>query len=197
MRRLLSAVLGVSLCACGSESTKPSTTESAAQPATSHAPTVALCTNDERGWAISYPEGWHTNPTIAAYSECSFFDPEEITRADLAQLTDSLRQNPPDFRPAIWATRFLPGQRYALGGEQQNFEEITVAGHDAARWEERGVPGAIMRQGERAYVYRLFLDDGAYFMAGTRSFAADDADEYERLRDVLDEMVSTVQLETQ
>ena len=192
IRYLLLVVVSASLSACGAEPTPPPASNDASPDG---ATTTVVCTNEERGFAISYPEGWHTNPVTVTYRACSMFDPEPITAEDLAELSDRGRQDPPDFSPAIWATRFLPGQGYAQGGEKVNQEELTNAGRDAARWEELGVPGGIMPPGHRGYAYRIFLEDGAYFMAWTRSFGPDEIEEYERIKTVLDEMISTVQID--
>jgi len=181
--------LGGLLSGCLSQPVGPSVEPSDSEVSTS--PDMTACVNEEDGYAVSYPSGWHTNPVTETYAPCSYFDPAEVTLAQLDASADRLRPDPHE-RPAISLAVLGGGQGYASGGEQTSFEEIEVAGQPATRFEEVAVPGSIMAPGERAYVVRVSFGAGS-LIARTPSSAASNAEEYDDQKAVLDTIVSTLQ----
>lgn len=138
------------------------------------------CTNQEAGFEVGYPAGWHTDES------CEWFDPEEfeLPRAqDALDIAIHVREEPVSL------------ERATSGGP---FSEVlarrrdTVAGRSAVRMEVRMTEQGLMPEGTRAVHWTIALDGNRSIRASTYSVGGHD---YDRSRMVLDDMVESLELD--
>lgn len=142
----------------------------------------ATCEHPE-GIAVSYPDDWHTNEpgTLPA---CSAFDPQPLDASSDEEFIDSavlMSVQPVDFSTAA--------DPAALPGEVLEESETAVDGHDAVRVETQAADSG---QGERTTRWLVVLDrDRTLSLV---SHEVGNPGDYESNREVMDEMVSLLQL---
>lgn len=142
----------------------------------------ASCEHPE-GIAVSYPDDWHTNEpgTLPA---CSAFDPQPLDASSDEEFIDSavlMSVQPVDFSTAA--------DPAALPGEVLEESETAVDGHDAVRVETEATDSD---EGERTTRWLIVLDRNRTL--SLVSHEVGNAGDYESNREVLDEMVSLLQL---
>lgn len=140
------------------------------------------CPNQEIGFTIEYPAGWHTNPGDAM-PQCSLFDPDPIEIEPATELP---------FDIAV-AMRHETTPLATLTGEQRGRrvllqEDTSVNGRRAARMEIETTEDLLRPAGSRTYGYYVDLED-ATLVAETH-----DVGElaYDRKQRILDAMVATL-----
>lgn len=192
---VLAALLIASACASAANndgSTSPSPDETAAAEAAAPVETAdasgeeqparwASCEHPD-GIVVSYPPEWSVNDA-GMLQACSAFDPEPIDDADTAgefvEAAVLLSVQQIEFGAAA-----DPG---ALAGDVIDRSESMVDGHDAVRIETEG-----SEDGERTT--RWLIVGGRSRTVSLVTHEAGNSDAYGSNRDVLDEMVSRLQL---
>ncbi len=148
---------------------------------------TSRCSNPEIGYSVAYPAEWQTNPGDVM-PECSLFDPAPIEVTPGTEIPFDIavviRRESVPFATIAGEQR---GQREMLR------EETTVAGRPAVRLETENTEALLRPEGARSYRYLLDLG-GETLVAATH-----DAGElpYERKKQILDEMIATLQLTSQ
>lgn len=146
-----------------------------------------LCTNEVRGYAIGYPEDWHTASTGPRYV-CRWFDPDrfEVERGTEAPLT-ALTVNPTQ-RPFEEARE---GLRASESHRLESAETVTVAGREAVRFERVQTRDLLFPEGTRTYGYLFDHADEALYVQTSEVPGADV--DYERNKEVVDRAAATLQ----
>lgn len=146
-----------------------------------------LCTNEERGYAIGYPEDWHTATTGPRYV-CRWFDPDrfEVERGTEAPLT-ALTVNPTQ-RPFEQARE---GLRASESHRLESAETVTVGGREAVRFERVQTRDLLFPEGTRTYGYLFGHADGAFYVQTWEVPGA--GVDYERNKEVVDRAAATLQ----
>lgn len=138
------------------------------------------CSNEEDGFRIRYPAGWHAD------ERCEWFHPEqfELPRAqDAPGIAIHVREEPVSLERATSdgpTTEVLSRTRE------------TVAGREAVRMEVRVTGGGLMPAGTRAVHWTIGLGGNRSIRASTYSVGDHD---YEESRRVLDSMVDALELD--
>lgn len=199
MRSMLGAsiMLAFLLGACdagvnGADTARPTPTPEASTPSpsptSSESPGIDLtrCQNPE-GFAISYPEGWHTNSGDVV-PPCSQFNPEpfEVPRGTdkrVAAIT-------------AWIDP-VPFERASEPRDARNAQrrEVVVDGGDALRLEYEVGRNSIWPEGTRITIYMIPLDtaDGRAQTLFADTVALPPFD-YDRNQEILDRMAATIQV---
>jgi hypothetical protein len=177
-----------------SASAAPSPTPGASMPAPSPSSGALAdgqrCTNEELGFAVSYPADWFTNDEV----EQEFGDPTPACKYFSSQAMD-IRANaslPPTV--AISFERWTEVPPASEGWEVIARTETTVAGLPAVvtEMEQTSDAGApFSAPGDRTYGYEVELPDDSVLTAGTGSTSDGD---YEAHKAVLDQMMETLEL---
>ena len=141
------------------------------------------CVSAEGGFAIRYPDGWHTNDG-SVLPVCSFFHPEEFELPEGTEpppLAVSVDREPVEFEQV---TGESPAVRILAS------EELEVSGRPAVRREVEATGEGLYQAGVRALEYLVDLD-GETLIASTRSTGSLS---YEENRTILDAMMETLEL---
>lgn len=134
------------------------------------------------GIVVSYPADWHVNDA-GDLSACSAFDPEPFDDTDAAgDYIDSAVLL--SVQPVEFGTAADPG---ALSGSEIERSETLVDGHDAVRIETEGSE-------DGARTTRWLIVGGRSRTISLVTHEAGNPDTYETNREVLDEMVTRLQL---
>jgi hypothetical protein len=171
-------------------SSTPEASAPAPSPSTGALPDGQRCTNEVLGFAVSYPADWFTNDEV----EAEFSDPIPACKYFSSQAME-IRPNaelPPTV--AINFERWTEVPPASDGWEVIARTETTVAGLSAVvtEMEQTSDVGApFSSPGDRSYGYEIELPDGSVLSAGTGSTSTGD---YEVHKDVLDQMVETIEL---
>lgn len=148
-------------------------------------PGWSLCTNQRRGYSISYPSGWYTTH-LRPSQACEYFDPEpfEIIEGTefpptglFAALTD---QSVESYVEQLTDPMFFDTLRR---------EETTVAGRPALLVETSATGQGESEPGQRTYGY-VVDHDGRAFVVLAIGLPGDER--YEEFKAVADEAVQTV-----
>lgn len=112
------------------------------------------CTNPVHGYSIAYPVGWHTG-SVDASTRCRWFDRKafELERQSEPPLT-AMTVNP--------TARSFDRAAESVGDEGRRLtrEKVTVAGHEAIRFEVEVTDGALYPDGTRRYGYVVKHPEG-------------------------------------
>lgn len=175
-----------------SASTEPSATLTPASPSSSAAASsdAQRCDNTELGFAVSYPEDWFTNeavtpddPGLDPIETCRYFGEEPIEVAPNAGLPLTV---------AISFSRQAHAPPPTDGAIMLSTGQVTVAGRPATVRELEGTAdSSFFGAGGLAYEYLVELPDGQILQVSTTTDADGD---YEEHKDVLDEMMETLEL---
>ncbi len=141
------------------------------------------CENPEAGYAVRYPEGWHSNPGDVA-SPCSYFHPEPF---EVPEATEALGMAISVSREPVAFNRIAGGDRAIRVVSR---EETEVDGRRAIARETEATGDALLPAGVRGYQYLVDLD-GETLVASTYDVEGLD---FERNRSVLDRMAETLAL---
>jgi len=168
----------------------PSETPPSPSPSAATLPDGQRCTNATLGYALSYPADWYANPEIEQefgdpIAACTYFSSQPMDIAPNAGL-------PPVV--AISFERWTEVPPTGEGWEVVSREETSVAGLPAVviELEQTSDAGApFSAAGDRSYGYEVELPDGSVLTASTGTTANGD---YAEHRDVLDQMMATVEL---
>ncbi len=146
------------------------------------------CDNPSSDYSIGYPGGWTAN-SAGQVEPCRFFHPAPFTvqpGTDEPPLAVSVK------RESVSLQEFIQGNT-GPGHDVLQQERVTVAGQPAVRLELRTTdPSTFLPQGTREYLYAVSAGPNALVRIGTLD-AAPGLD-YESLKDVVDQMVHTLQL---
>lgn len=177
------------IAACGTPpSGSPAPEAAPPAPAEQVSPTeielTASCGNEQAGYSLRYPAGWHSHQGEVV-APCSLFDPQPF---------EVPRNSEVPYEIAIHVgTETAPFETLAgemVGRTVLQREETTVAGRSAARIETESTGEGLLDRGVRSYEYVVDLGDetlvAATYDLGTPSF--------EEKRRVLDAMISTLEL---
>jgi hypothetical protein len=190
---LLAAAL-LTFVACGGEEeadapapptpaeTEPVDTET--EPVEPEPADTAPCTNEEAGYTVEYPADWHTNEddVVAA---CTFFDPDPI---EVPEATEFFGAAVTISREPVAAEAVVEGPDPTR--EVLEREETEVAGQRAFRIESESTGDGLLDAGVRTYQIVVVVD-GESLILSTYDLEEHD---YERNREVVDEMAATLQL---
>lgn len=148
------------------------------------------CTNEMLGYAVSYPADWYANAEIEQefgdpIPACTYFSSQPMDIAPNAGLPPTV---------AISFERWTEVPPTGEGWEVVSREETSVAGLPAVviELEQTSDAGApFSAAGDRTYGYEVELPDGTVLTASTGTTADGD---YAEHKDVLDQMLATVEL---
>jgi hypothetical protein len=144
------------------------------------------CENEQDGFAVGYPGGWHTNPGDGVPA-CTFFHPEEFelpeARDVLGELAIHIRREPAAFEDV---TGDDPGV------EVLEEEQLEIGGRPAVHREIEGTGETLVPQGMRSVQYAVDLGGGETLVAET--YDAGQLD-FEDNADILEGMVGTLELQ--
>jgi hypothetical protein len=173
-----------------SSSSTPEASMPAPSPSTGALPDGQRCTNEELGFAVSYPADWFTNDEV----EQEFGDPTPACKYFSSQAMDIPANAGLPPTVAISFERWTEVPPASEGWEVIARTEATVAGLSAVVTEmvqTSDVGAPFSSRGDRSYGYEIELPDGSVLSAGTGSTATGD---YEVHKAVLDQMVETIEL---
>lgn len=173
----------------GTTSTTTTTTSEDETTTSTQAGGVVLaqsCTNAENGYSIQFPEGWFTNEGDVVPT-CHYFHPQAFEVPEATEVFDLAVTVRVDDVPF---TR-VAGEEDSLGEQVLSREETTVAGHQAVRVEAESTGDALLPEGVRSYRYHVEVADGT-LTATTHDVG--DLD-YEANKEIVDEMVETLELD--
>jgi hypothetical protein len=169
----------------------PDTTTPEETPAGAQSPEAIQltqsCANEQDGYALDYPEGWHVNDAGDPTEACRVFDPQPFELEAGTEIPAGLAVVA-DVEP-VPMERIAQGDR---GVEVLTREETTVAGNEALILEMRATDEAPLQEpGTRTYRYLVRLGPERTFVLRTS-----DVGElpYERKIVVLEAMIETVEL---
>jgi len=168
----------------------PSQTPPSPSPTASAMTDGQRCTNEVLGYAVSYPADWYANAEIEQefgdpIPACTYFSSQPMDIAPNAGL-------PPVV--AISFERWTEAPPAGEGWEVVSREETSVAELPAVVTELEQISDAgapFSAAGDRTYGYEVELPDGSVLTASTGTTANGD---YAEHRDVLDQMMATVEL---
>ena len=148
-------------------------------------PGWSVCTNERRGYAISYPSGWYTTH-LRPSQACEYFDPEpfeiiEGTEFPPTGLFATLTNQPVE--------EYLEQFTDSMFFETLRREETTVAGRPAVLVETSSTGQGESEPGQRTYGY-VVDHDGRAFPVLAIGLPGDER--YEEFKAVADEAVQTV-----
>jgi hypothetical protein len=192
---LLSAAL-LAFAACGADEEPEVQPPEAPPPAETEPPEpdpaetddlaaeTITCTNEEAGYTVEYPADWHTNEGDGPQA-CSYFDPEPIEVPEATEF----------FGAAVLVSREPVAAEDLVEGpdptrEVLEREETEVAGQRAFRIESESTGDGLLDAGVRYYEIVVVLD-GESLILSTYDLEEHD---YERNREVVDEMAASLQL---
>jgi hypothetical protein len=146
------------------------------------------CTNEQLGFALLYPDDWHTNEEIEQMfddpptSPCTFFGPEPMDIAPNAGLPPTVaitfgRQEGPSPHPG--SARLVMEDDLIVDGHQATVREW--------EWTEDDV---FHSRGERFSSYEVELGDGTFLIASTNHSAEGEPEER---KEVLDAMMQSLE----
>jgi hypothetical protein len=168
----------------------PSETPSSPSPSAARLPVGQRCTNEVLGYEVSYPADWYANAEIEQefgdpIPACTYFSSQPMGIAPNAGL-------PPVVAISFELWTGVPPA--SEGWEVVSREETSVAELPAVVTEleqtsDAGAP--FSAAGDRTYGYEVELPDGSVLTASTGTTANGD---YAEHRDVLDQMMATVEL---
>ena len=147
-------------------------------------PGWSLCTNNRRGYSISYPSGWYTTH-LRPSQACEYFDPEpfEIIEGTefpstglFAALTDESVE------------AYLEQLTDPMFFETIRREETSVGGRPAVLVEIASTGQGESEPGQRTYGYVVDRDGRAFVVL---AIALPDDERYENFKAVADEAVQT------
>lgn len=214
-RRQMTAVVGVVallLVACNGEpeqdtaqeptATAPTTATATPSPTASPTATETAtpevteeATEEGRQWAscehpegisVEYPEEWHVNDGDTL-PPCSAFDPQPLDVPEAQEFFDAgvlLSVEPVGFSTVA--------DPEAQSGTELDRRDELVDGHDAVRVETEATGDALLAEGTRSTRWMVVLGREETLTLTTHETG--DADEYESHREVLDEMVTRLEL---
>ena len=146
---------------------------------------TASCDNPEAGYRVEYPADWHVNDEEGPGEPCSWFDPEPF---EVPEATEFFGAAVSISREPVAAEVIV--EQADLGREVLSREETEVAGQRAFRIESESTGEALLDAGVRYYQVVVVVD-GESLILSTYDLPEHD---YERNREVLDEMASTLEL---
>lgn len=176
--------------ACGREEAPPQETPPA-EPATpaplAFTPDTVLgshqeCTNRSEGYAVAFPEGWHTNPD-GALGPCSVFHPQPFRIPVDSEMPVELA-----VMIGFEAVPFADLTGEMLGRRVISREAARVDGREAMRMLSESTGDGLHEPGLRAY--QFFVDLGDTTMIAT-TYDADAEPAFERRRRILDAMMAS------
>jgi hypothetical protein len=145
------------------------------------------CDNPSSDYSISYPTGWTAN-SAGQVEPCRFFHPSPFTvqpGTDEPPLAVSVK------RESLSLQEFIQGHT-GPGHDVLQQERVTVAGQPAVRLELRTTDAStFLPPGTREYLYAVSAGPTALIRVGTLDAPGLD---YELDKDVVDQMVRTLQL---
>jgi|GEM_PF-1506596 len=138
------------------------------------------CTNDEVGYTVRYPAGWHTNPGDVTQT-CSYFDPEPISVADGTEpdVAVVLRDADVGYRTISSSDAF---------GEVRSRDAGMVDGREAVAVVDAATGEGLLDEGTLAYTWVVDLADGS-FVATTHDAPGRD---FSRNSKVLDQIMASI-----
>ncbi|MBW3548439.1 MAG: hypothetical protein KY452_09940 [Actinobacteria bacterium] len=173
----------------GTTSTTTTTTSGDETTTSTQAGGVVLaqsCTNAEDGYSIQFPEGWSTNEGEVVPT-CRFFHPQpfEVPEAtEVFGLAVTVKVDDVPFSR-------VAGEEGSLGERVLSREETTVAGQQAVRVEAQSTGDVLLPEGVHTYRYHVEVGNGT-LTATTHDVGELD---YEANKEVLDEMMETLELD--
>jgi hypothetical protein len=182
-------VLVLALAACGGDepADPPEPDPPAAEPEPPEEPEPELaqeCTNEQYGFTIRYPEGWHTNDE-GPLPACSFFHPSEFDIPEATEVTEF----------AVM-TRREPVELERIAGEDPGVrvldrDDLEVDGRPAVRRLAEATGEGLFPEGLQ---YTQFFVDLNGETLVLETYDVDGLD-YEANVDVLEEMVASLELD--
>lgn len=140
------------------------------------------------GITVEYPKGWRVNDGDTLPT-CSAFDPDPLDVPDAQGFFDAAALL--SIEPVDFATVADPEAQ--MGNEVSRRQEL-VDGHDAVRVETEADGDGLLDEGTRSTRWMIVLGREETLTFTTHETG--DSDEYEQHRDVLDEMVTRLELPT-
>ena len=141
------------------------------------------CENTTSGFTVDYPAGWMTNTQDIAPS-CFVFDPNNITLQERASSLDEAIHLRVDSVPYSRATRQDDPTETEISRQS-----TTVNGREAILTESESNGRGLIPEGVTSYRYIINLGNGETMLASTYDYAGQP---YERNKEILDQMISTL-----
>ncbi len=144
----------------------------------------ATCEHPE-GIQVSYPEGWHVN-SAGTLPACSAFDPEPFEVPEASEFLEAaalLSVERVDFETIAGPD--------ARAGEVLDERDQLIDGQDALRVETESSGDALLPEGLRSTRWFVLLDENRTLTLTTHQVEGND---YERNRQVLDQMAQRLEL---
>lgn len=139
----------------------------------------------EQGYTVEFPGDWHTNEPDAPAPACTFFDPDPL---DVPEATEFFGAAVTVSREPVAAEEIVEGPDPSR--EVLSREETEVAGQRAFRIEAESTGEGLFDAGVRSYQV-IVVVDGESLILSTYDFEDQD---YERNREVVDEMAASLEL---
>jgi hypothetical protein len=190
--RFVVATLAASLAAAGCGGAAGEGVETGAEPEAEVTtgpvepyvpPGLTECTNDQAGYALSYPSDWHTNENGAAPA-CTYFSPEPVQVPDA---TESYRV------PVTVSRELVPLDALASGDPSREIlshKQAKIAGSRAFRLEVRSTGVGLLPPSIRYYQVAVAVD-GETIVLSTHAVEGLD---YGRNKQVVDVIAENLQL---
>lgn len=186
MKRFVTFIAAATLLTCSSPAPDVEAPRAAAQqqqPAPAPKPALSQrCTNEQHGYTVSYPAGWHTNDG-SVIPACSAFDPRPVAIPRESEIPFELS--------VVLNVQQMPMAR--LGDSSQwervlSAERTTIGGRPALRVETEATGEGLAERGMRTLRYAIDLGAGRTLIASTH----DANPAYAQNKDVLAAMIQTV-----
>lgn len=143
------------------------------------------CSNTTIGYTVHYPANWITN-SGEVLDPCQVFDPSAITLPEQSSSFDEAIHLRIDMAPFERATE------ESISEAELSRRTTTVDGLPAVVTENESTGRGLLPAGVRYYSYTINLDGGEVLVASTYDVANQS---YNRNKQVLDQMVSSLQFE--
>lgn len=143
-----------------------------------------VCTNDEAGYRVRYPQGWHTNDG-SVVAACRLFDPAPIEVPENSEI-------PFDIAVLIQQIEVPYPQAVEVGEAQEELsrQTLTVNGRQATYLEVRSTGRGLGPAGIVSSHYYLDLPGGTVLVS---TYDVEGVD-YEANQDVLDLMIRSLEV---
>jgi hypothetical protein len=182
---LLLCILGGALTLGGCPGRTPDPSAPGVVPETP-APEMVSCTNEDWGYQVEYPAGWHTN-SEGPLPACTLFHPTPIQVPEASEVPLDIAVMF-GFQPESLDSLLDPAR---VGDRVLRQEETTVGGRRAVIREIEGTGELVLGRGERAYHYFIDLGDDETLIASTQEVGPI---AYTEKQAVLDRMMQSLRL---
>jgi hypothetical protein len=171
------------VAACGAPETAPPADE----PTVDDTATAATCTNEDVGYAVEYPDGWHVNDG-EVLPACSAFDPEPVAIPDRTDIPTDIAVV---IRGEPIAFADLSDPAGDPGVTVQDRQDLTIDGRSAVALELEATGEGMYPEGHVLHRYVVEVNADTSLVAETHDVEAA-TPSFDERRDILDEMVRSL-----